>query len=733
MKIGVKLILAGTIIISIALIAVTVVAVKRASSGLEDLTNQQLISRSQGVAQNIEDIYAEEVKIALSFANSPAIVAAAAARDRGGDGEGAVTGKTRATAGKARTASAVSDAAATATACLAPFKDVRQLRKSYESVNLMDSSGVVFAAASPESLGVDAGAREYFKKAMRGQANIGDMVISKVSGKPVIPIAAPVIADGKVVGVFNLVLQSDFLTKIINSERVGHSGYAAVINSAGIVIAHPKQELVMKMNALETEGMKDFARDMVDGKTGISHYVFQGNRRTAGFAPVKSTEWSVTLTLPESEYLAASNEVRNLLIVISLIALVCAFVLFLLFSRSITVPLSKGVAFAQTVASGDFTHQLNVDQRDEIGVLAEALNGMSMKLSDMVVTIQESAEQVASSSEEITASAQKLAEGAQSQASTLEETSAAVEELSASVDQVAENAQSQAAAVEQGSSSMEQVHKSIEEVSKSLSEVAVLSAKSVESALEGAKAVGQVVEGINLIAGSSEKIGGIVNVISDIADQTNLLALNASIEAARAGEHGRGFAVVADEVSKLADRSSASTKQIEELIKESVRNVADGVKTAMGSQAAMEQIRLGAQQAKEVIEGLSTSMTQQVDAVKKLAKALENVSEMSQSISAATEQQTTNAKQVSRAVESVNEVTQGSASAAEEMSASTEHLSQMAQELQAMVTQFKIRDGSNRDAQKEAVTGGNGHGEVSKAHVVAFPTTVGVEREGGGL
>jgi methyl-accepting chemotaxis protein len=140
-------------------------------------------------------------------------------------------------------------------------------------------------------------------------------------------------------------------------------------------------------------------------------------------------------------------------------------------SLSIARPLAKGMAFAKIVSSGDFTQKLDITGKDEVGVLAAALNAMVKKLGGVVDSIQQSAEEGASSSEEISATALSLADGAQNQASTIEQTSASMEELSASVAQVAENAQSQAKAARQGASSMARVNRFIEDVSRGLEEI----------------------------------------------------------------------------------------------------------------------------------------------------------------------------------------------------------------------------------------------------------------------
>ncbi len=357
---------------------------------------------------------------------------------------------------------------------------------------------------------------------------------------------------------------------------------------------------------------------------------------------------------------------------------------------SIARPLIRGITFAESVAEGDFTHKLDLQRRDEVGQLGHALDVMVERLGSLMATVNENASSVSSSSEQISSTATTLSEGAQNQASTLEETSASMEELAASVSQVAEHAQAQVQAVETGTTSMERVNRSVGEVSAKLHDISDLTGQSFEKAERGSVAVLHVVESIGGIAESSEKIGGILSVISDIADQTNLLALNAAIEAARAGEHGRGFAVVADEVRKLAERSSTSTKEIEALIRKNVASVQDGVEIAKGSQTAMDEIRAASQKVKEMIESLSRSISEETQDFKELSASLGTIGEMSRSISAATEEQTTNAQQVSKAVETVNELTQAAAASAEELSGATDQLFGMARQLKEMMGQFKI-------------------------------------------
>lgn len=212
------------------------------------------------------------------------------------------------------------------------------------------------------------------------------------------------------------------------------------------------------------------------------------------------------------------------------------------------------------------------------------------------------ADEFSKSAEAISEKSGNVANSAQSLGANTEEMNAAVEELTASIDSIASNS------------------RNADNMAKSTQDAAEL----------GAKAISDSIEAMELIKTSSQGIGEIVMVISEIANQTNLLAFNAAIEAARAGEHGLGFSVVADEVRKLAERSSQATKEITQLINESVKRVQQGSDTSQDAVKSFKDIVSGVHETTRAISEISCAAEEQLIAAREVSTSIQQISEASE-------------------------------------------------------------------------------------------------------
>ncbi|MFO0973307.1 MAG: methyl-accepting chemotaxis protein [Phycisphaerae bacterium] len=306
---------------------------------------------------------------------------------------------------------------------------------------------------------------------------------------------------------------------------------------------------------------------------------------------------------------------------------------------AILAPVNEAGAVLEKMAECDFTGSVHGNYQGDHARIKNSINAVTASLRDVITQIVDAANQFAEGARVVSEGSTSLSDGAQSQSANVEEMSASIQSLNKMIGGVADNAKSANSVARETSTRAE----------------------------EGGQAVQKNVEAMKLIDKSSEQIGEIIGVISEIAAQTNLLALNAAIEAARAGEHGLGFAVVADEVRKLAERSSQAAKEITQLIKESTQRVKEGA--ALSEQTG--------QALKKIVEGVAQT-----------AASIGQIAD-------ATGEQATTAEEVSKAVQNIAAITENNASAAEEMSGSSEELAGQAQQLRELVARFNIGAGSD--------------------------------------
>lgn len=532
--------------------------------------------------------------------------------------------------------------------------------------------------------------RAYYKNAMNGVASISEPLVSKVTGKLTVIVAAPLVSDDKVVGCVYIVPNEEFLNNIMRSIEFSENNTAYMLDKEGNIIADVSMDIVKNGDNLDKEdsgykSIMDMREKMAAGESGSAKYTYGGQWIVAAYHPIEGMNgWSLAVVAPRSDFMADTNSAFMITILITIAALLISSAVAVKMGKKIGAPIKLMTTRIDALAAGDLTGPVpNIKTGDETEILAEAASAMLLTLTNIIndigrvlgeiskgdlnvdtkecgnyysgdfsqiitymddiirnldktmSNINKAADQVSAGASQVSSAAQNLSDGTSEQASSIEELAATIHEIS---DQVSENSRNCADA-------SAFVNETAEYVDGANREMAMLT------------------EAMNNISSTSDQIGNIISSIEDIAFQTNILALNAAVEAARAGEAGKGFAVVADEVRNLASKSAEAAKDTTLLIEQSMDAVNKGMSIAEATATAMANVGK-----KTVsIEGL----------VGKIAEASGHQAEK--------------IEQINVGVDQISSVVQTNSATAEESASASEQLSSQAAMLKGLINMFTLK------------------------------------------
>lgn len=479
------------------------------------------------------------------------------------------------------------------------------------------------------------------------------------------------------------------ITIIVNSFVKMNKAEAFLVDSRDrTILAHRDTDLVS--TKLDTGSQDPFMTGIAErfAKRNYDEAEIAGN--LTSFQTIPGTDWILVSYIPTKIIYADVNTLRTRMILVAVLALL---LLIAIIERCVHIMLKPVRGLTSTITTmteGDFTVDVDIQSKDEIGIMGRCVERFILSIRGMLHEIQNISEQVSTQSGTTNDLSVDMNNVARIQAEAMGELNSTVDQLSESITEIAENATTLALVVADTKETSIQVQEYMDQT-VSVSERGKQDMSKVGNAMGNiSQSIQKLDDAIINVGKASEEITNIVSVIGNIAEETNLLSLNASIEAARAGEAGKGFAVVASEIGKLAQTSSESVDNIVNLIGDVTRLVQETVEQAAESMKSIDASSQLIDTALDTFDEIFNDIHNTGDLIDNMMKKVSEVDDVATNVAAISEEQAASTAEIQ--VTSENMVTQANAIAdsSNAVMSDARELSDSAVSLKESVEQFKI-------------------------------------------